>query len=266
MLDPEEGATVLDPELYPATEDTPPEPEPQLTPEETIAKLENDRKADLGRLNKEQEKIARTREQLTGSGYTTDDEGNLITDPATQRYQQPAPKPEPEVELLFDTETDAGIQKRIQAGVDAGMQRIMGQITPILNQVVSSSVIGPQHPDWKEIAPEVEATLKQMGYLGGVAQAMQMNPAMLDVAINAARGKRGVVAPTPPTLGTQDTEAARQAALGSAGRIGGSGGSGLPTRSDLDPAVLAEGKRQGLTEEQTIALVTGPAKIAIKED
>jgi hypothetical protein len=176
-------------------------------------------------------------------------------------YTPPAPayEPEPEPEDEFDEPTTNAIQRMVDKRVEAALQPLRPALA-----VASDSAFERQV---KQAYPEADAdlmtALRDLGY-NTPENIAQFNPAHITIALDVVRGRRaGAPAPppvVPAAIPEPDTREADIAAIASMG--GGSGGP-LPKYSDLDPDLRKAGKEQGLTEDQTVALADGPARIRI---
>jgi hypothetical protein len=198
-------------------------------------KADDDRLATLGRLEKAQSELNSVRQAL----------GNQTPDAATTTaYQLPTPEPEGEA---FDWDNPiAEINKR----ADARAQAIVGQLVPQIVGLIDSNVqpiMKMTVPDYDDIKSEVDSAIKTMGYQN-ITHARAVNPALVELAINAARGAKAgqTQAPAPavppasePTAPTPDSaaisaEIARLERLRAAA-IGGGAAPAAPATSQLTP-------------------------------
>ena len=174
---------------------------------------ENERRTWEGRTRAEQEKIATARAGLQQMGWDLDADGRPYQVQQQPAYQAPATDPEPEDFNPYDV---GQVRNMIQQEATRIAGQMVGGLMPVIDRSLETS-LAQQYNDYNDIKQDTTATLRAMGYQG-IAHAQAVNPAHLDIAINAARGKRGSSAPAPPD---PNVEAQRQARIAAAAGTGG---------------------------------------------
>lgn len=262
ILDPTQGLPPDEvPTSTPPVEETPPAPAPTAeTPPEW-----------RGRLDKANNVNNALIQQLESAGYIVDrDTGQIVGGSPTQPQPQPEPMEEDDDEEIPDPSYDpAGFKKWLskrdaaiaQTTAQAISQQFMPMFAPVAESAFTQRVVS-MVPDIGDLQADTIAILKDMGYTDPQYQA-NVNPKLVKIAVEAARGRRATAAPPPAQDPKALQEAARQAALLSVASVGGPGGAALPESVELDDEQRDAGKRLGLDENATKHLVNNPASINI---
>jgi hypothetical protein len=177
-----------------------------------LEKEKADRNADLGRLQKEREEKQRILEAARAYNVPVDDSGNAAYNPATQQQQQFTPEPTP---TEFNWEDPAA---EVDRRVEAGLNRVLGQLIPNFVGLIDQGarqVMELTVPDFKDIKPDVDEALRDMGFRNMTElRARDQSGKLEQLVLNAARGKRAMAnpAPTPtPVAPTPDPAVVAQA-------------------------------------------------------
>mgnify|MGYP000993249605 CR=1 FL=1 len=235
----------------------------QDTPPETSL-TEQERKTWEGRLRKEQERFETIKANLAQYNATVDEFGNIVpiqqqgdyyptTGEYQQLYQQPYQQP---YQQQYTPPDDEEFDPYVPENID---KRVTSTVAPVVNGMMSAQdwlieqELKRQNPDWGEIGGEVKNYIRSLGATG-FSQVISMNRAdLIDMAIFAARGKRGQARAAGDR---EKQEAERQAAISAAAATGGApsagaAGDGYDYTPEEREAIAAAGMTVAEYEELT---------------
>jgi len=247
----------------------------QDTPPDTSL-TEQERKTWEGRLRKEQERFETIKANLAQYNVTVDEFGNIVPIqqqgdyyPTTgeyqqlyqptynQLYQQPYQQPyQPTYQQQYTPPDDEEFDPFVPENID---KRVTSTVAPVVNGMMSAQdwlieqELKRQNPDWGEIGNEVRNYIRSLGATG-FSQVISMNRAdLIDMAIFAARGKRGHARAAGDR---EKQEAERQAAISAAAATGGApsagaAGDGYDYTPEEREAIAAAGMTVAEYEELT---------------
>lgn len=235
----------------------------QDTPPDTSL-TEQERKTWEGRLRKEQERFETIKANLAQYNATVDEFGNIVpiqqqsdyyptTGEYQQLYQQPYQQP---YQQQYTPPDDEEFDPYVPENID---KRVTSTVAPVVNGMMSAQdwlieqELKRQNPDWGEIGNEVRNYIRSLGATG-FSQVISMNRAdLIDMAIFAARGKRGQARAAGDR---EKQEAERQAAISAAAATGGApsagaAGDGYDYTPEEREAIAAAGMTVAEYEELT---------------
>ncbi len=232
------------PELPPT--DTPPEVTPpapasptDTTPPEWQGRIDKANDV-INNLVATYEHLGYTVDRATGAVYAPQDEPAPIE---TSEDVVPSPDLEPEE---FQKYLDRRDERVAQAAANAVVKQMMPMMAPVAEMSFAQRVeqIAPHVGDLKA---ETLTILRDMGYRDPSTMA-QLNPRLVNIAVDAARGRRGSAPATP----TADPNADRATLLAAAASLGGAPGGAAPSTPTpgVDPSVRTELKSMGWTDQE----------------
>jgi len=226
---------------------------PGLTPEEI-----QEAKSWKGRLEQEHERRERSRAQLRQRGYDIDpNTGDVVPlvnqGPNFTTESQQAPEPTDEADEYY---ADPVAFTKKHAGQIA--QQMFAQALPGLVGLIDETqkpLLKMVNNDWDDIEGDVVSTLRDLG-LSSITHAKAVNPKLVDLAIQAARGKR---VQSEEGLKAEQERRARLAAAAT--------GSGTTTPASSPSQLTAEQQEEarqiGLSDEDYLALISQPVVINV---
>ncbi|MBP7937897.1 MAG: hypothetical protein KA354_24935 [Phycisphaerae bacterium] len=224
---------------------------------------ENERKTWEGRLRAEQDRLNTTRTALQQMGWDVDEHGNpyptqQAQQPQTQ-YQQPAEQNDEEFEW-----TTQNLRQMIRQEAQQIAAQQVGGLLPVVDQTLTA-VYEQKYNDFNEIKADTTNILRQMGY-SSITHAQAVNAAAVQIAMDAARGRKAASTPAPPD---PNIEAQRQARVAQA-VTPGAGGTAQPTTGKtygFSAEEVAQLAAMGLTPEQADRMLSdGVARVKVGGD
>lgn len=240
------------------------EPAPSSPPSD---ELEQKLRATDGRLQKAESVKSTIVAQLRNAGYNVDDDGNIIAPQSgqystTQETTPPADEevPDPSYDPVgFRAYIDRTTSEKATAIAQAAVNQALGSVMPTVDSMYERS-LGSEYADWNDIKENVQQSLLDLGCPS--LRVAGQYPKLLELAVDAARGRKALSGAPSSVDGLSQQEADRQARIAAANGLGGSTATTI-THSSFTPEEQQYIAQGGLTEGLADELLSGPAIVGV---